>query len=367
MKRAALALAAVALVMGIAPAHAQTGPRAAVTAPSDGAIVSGSTSLRGSGSATTGVRAVYLYVDDTLVATREPSDLRQNVDIDYTWHTYYLPGSSQITPNGWYEISVRVVGVEGGEATATRNIRVDNGAAIPTGLAVNTNGKTVELTWNPNAEPDIVGYRVEADSGGGFTTLTTTSAARYSYTASPGAYSWRVIAIRRSETDPSGHASGPSEAVSASIAAHAETRGGGGASRGGKGGGTAGEKKIFGDSNKKARAFVRATRQRFASLGISRAGISLPGAALGLPRLPDGEVEWGTYKAKLPYGMPQQDSPLAGEPVRLAARSTSTVMPLDALQWLATGILMVIVAALLQFLAFQTARHHTPKEQTQAP
>lgn len=354
-------LTAVALLIVAAPASAQTGPRAAVTAPGDGALVGGVTSVRGTGSATAGVRSLQLFVADVLVATREPSDLTQNAEIDYSWPTNHLPGSSQIAANGWYQIKVRVVSNQGAEDTATRNVRVDNGAATPTGMSVSTSQGTVTLSWNHNPEPDIVGYRIEVDGGGGFTTLTTTQQTSHAYTPGPGTYSWRVVALRNSPSEPGGRASAPSDAVAASVTAPpGASSSGGGGSAGGGGTSVGSNKKIFGGSNKSARAYVRKTKSRFASLGISRAGISLPGIALGLPRLPDTELEWGTYKGKLPYGGTQSESaPLASEPVRLAARSTSTVMPLDALQWLAAGILMVVIAGLLQFLASQAGKERT--------
>ncbi|MDQ4065159.1 MAG: hypothetical protein M3161_03850 [Actinomycetota bacterium] len=358
MKRALLGSIAAVLVVGAAPASAQSGARAAVTAPSDGALIGGTTSVRGTGSAAAGVRSIQLFVHDTLVASRDPSELRQDVDVDYAWNTTHLPGSSQLAPNGWYQIKVRVVSNEGGEAVATRNVRVDNGAAAPTGLTVRTSRQTVTLSWNANPEPDIAGYRIEYDGGGGFATLATTKSTDYSYNAAPGTYAWRVIALRNSPSEPNGRASAPSDVVAASIAASSGSSGGAGNARpGGNGGAHVGE--LFGGNSKAARRHVRATRRAFASLGISRAGISLPGIALGLPRLPDDEFEWGTYKGKLPYGTPQQDTPIASEPVRLAARSTSAVMPLDALQWLAAGILMVVIAGLFQFLALQTKERAT--------
>jgi hypothetical protein len=83
--------------------------------------------------------------------------------------------------------------------------------------------------------------------------------------------------------------------------------------------------------------------------------LSLPGQ-LGLPKLPTTDAfEWGSYKERLPYSLPEGGIPLNAAPPRLAALSTTTVLPLDALRWVAAGVLMLVVAGLLHLLGSRAA------------
>ena len=350
---------AVSLVLGFvllmsAPALAQGAPDARITAPGDGAAIGGGTTVRAEGSAATGVNRIELFIEDKLVASKDPSELRQNLDIEYSWDTTRTLDGSGLSRNGWYQIRVRVVAA-GGSTDATRNVRVDNGASAPQGVSVSVAEQTVSLSWNANPEPDIDGYRVEADKGAGFATVGTTGSTSYSYQAEPGTYSWRVIALRSSVVYEGGKPSDVSSSVSATVAAPAPTSGSG--SGAGKGGVNGSNEKVFGNSNKAAKKYIRETQQRFARGfgGFASAGLSLPGAAIGLPNLPDSDVlEWGTYKNKLPYSIPKGGIALESTELKpLAAPTTTHVMPLDALRLVAAGLLMVVTAGLLQFLSLR--------------
>ncbi|MGH2757567.1 MAG: Ig-like domain-containing protein [Actinomycetota bacterium] len=352
MKLLAIVLALVSSVVAAAPASAQTAPTAAVTAPGDGDIVEGTITVRGRGSATAGVRSVKLFIEGTQVASREPSELRQDVDIDYVWDTATILGGSGIARNGWYQLKVVVVANGGGSTEATRNIRVNNPATSPTGLSVVTHEQRVNLSWDANPEPDIQAYRVEADRGSGFAYVGETVQTNFSYETSPGTYVWRVVALRSSPADEHGRASDPSATVSATIKAPPTTEGTKGGAK------VVGDKKVYGGATtKEARHTLRQTARHFASGGISSAAISLPGTAIGLPNLPDTELEWGTYEEKLPYNLPASNpGKLEVEPVQLAARSTTHVLPQDALQWVAAGLLLVVTAGLLQLLMLRAEK-----------
>lgn len=362
MRRSLLVLAIISLLLAAAPAYAQTAPDAAVTAPGDGAIIDGTVTVRARGSATAGVRSIRLLIEGTQVASKEPSELRQEVDVDYTWNTATVLGGSGIARNGWYQIKVVVAANGGGSTEATRNVRVNNGAVAPTGLSVVIHQQRVNLSWQANPEPDIQGYRIEADSGSGFSGVGTTAHTSFEYQAEPGNYTWRVVALRTSPADTTGRPSEPSAPVSAVVKAPPVAQETGGSGSGAKGGkAVVGDKRIFGGATtKEARKTLRQTARRFASGGISSAAISLPGAAIGLPQLPDNELEWGTYEEKLPYNLPPTSGlELETIPTRLAAPSTS-VVPRDALQWVAAGLLLLVTAGLLQFFALRAER----KEQT---
>lgn len=358
MRRLSAVLALFLIVIVAAPALAQSGPEAAVTSPGDGAAISGGTMVRAEGSAATGVNRIQLFVEDKLVASKEPSDVRQNVDIEYSWDTTRSLADSRIARNGWYQIRVRVTGTGGSSTDATRNVRVDNAPQTPSGLTVDISEQTVALSWSPNPEPDISGYRIEADNGDGFSGIETTSSTSYAYKADPGTYSWRVVALRSSLVYEGGKPSDPSAAVAGTVTAPPTSSGGSGGA--GKGGVNGSNEKVFGGSNKAAKKYIRQTKKAFARGfgGFASAGLSLPGAAIGLPHLPDSDVlEWGTYKNKLPYSIPAGGVELESTDLMpLAAPTTTHVIPLDALRLVAAGLLMVMIAALLQLFALRTEK-----------
>lgn len=359
MKRLGLILTVVSILAIAAPAYAQTAPSAAITAPGDGAVVEGTSTVRATGSAATGVKRIKLFIEGSLVASKEPSELRQDVDIEYAWDTASEIDGSAISRNGWNQIKVVVVDNGGAEAQKTRNVRVDNPAAAPTGFNVTAGEGKVTMSWDANPEPDIQGYWVEVYRDDNFVTVGTTIGTSFAYETKAGTYTWQVRALRSSIVYPDGSVSDPSLSISRTVKAPpSETRGHDGSRK------VIGDKKIYGGTTtKEARRTLRATARRFASGGISSAGISLPGSLIGLPRLPDNELQWGTYKEKLPYGMPATDPGTIEEfPVRYAAQSTSLVPP-DGLRWVAAGLLLVVMAALLQFLASQFLSQVEKKEQ----
>lgn len=356
MKKLA-SVAALALVVLIAvPAHAQTGITTRVTSPGSGATLQGTAGVSAEASAPTGVKRIVLSIEGATVDTKEPADLRQSVTAGYTWNTSLAIGSGGIARNGWYQIRVHAVANDGADHTSLVNVKVDNPPVAPSGLTQSTKGGTVTLSWLANPEPDLTGYRIEVDSGGGFATAGQTKGTSFSAEVAPGTYSYRVVALRSSPNYADGRASAPSGTVSATIAApQSDVDGGGGGNAGNGGPGTSGGGSGSGGglwgSGKTTARDVRALGRRFVSGGISRAGISLPGQ-FGLPTLPDSDtpVEWGTYKEQLPYDLPEGGIPLDTAPMNIAARSTTHVLPLDALRWIAAGALMLVTAAFLQLL-----------------
>lgn len=357
MRRPIVLAAILFVLISAAPAYAQTAPNASVTAPGDGQIVEGAVTVRAKGSAATGVRSIKLFIEGTQVASKEPGELRQEVDIDYAWNTAAVISGSGIARNGWYQVKVVVAANGGGSKEATRNVRVNNGATTPAGLSVVTDDRSVSLSWAANPEPDIQAYRIEADSGSGFAAVGESTTTSFDYQVDYGTYTWRVVALRSSPADAGGRASAPSESVSATVKAPATAKSSGGSSGGGHA--VVGKKKIYGGAatSKEAAKVLNQTARRFASGGVSSAAISLPGAAVGLPSLPDTELEWGTYEEKLPYNLPAKDvGEIESIPTRLAAQSTSVVMPPDGLRWVAAGLLLLVTAALLQFLALRAEK-----------
>ena len=344
MRRFTLALTA-GLVVGLAaPAFAQTEVTARVLAPSDGEVVVGTVTARGEGSATAGVRSVKLFIEGNLVATKETSELRQKLEVDYSWNTNSIR-------NGWYQVRVEVAAAGGGSASSHRNVRVDNATQIPSNFGGSVRDQTISLSWSPNPEPDISGYRIEALNGDAWTTVTETSSTSYAAEVAPGTYQYRVTALRNSPTMPGGRPSDPTSPIALTVKAPPPSQVPGGTSGGsGTPKGNA-DPRIYGTDGRGTTRDVKDTARRFAGGGLSFGGLSLPGQ-LGLPSLPASEAfEWGSYKESLPYALPEGGIPLDAAPPRFAALSTTTVLPLDALQWVAAGALMLVIAGLLQLVA----------------
>ena len=109
------------------------------------------------------------------------------------------------------------------------------------------------------------------------------------------------------------------------------------------------------DGGASAREVRRAARAFSGGSAFSFGNISLPGS-IGLPNLPGAgdSFEWGTYKERLPYSLPQGGIPLDVASPRLAALSTTKVIPLDALRWVGAGVLMIVLAMFLQFFGWRS-------------
>ena len=352
------ALAALLLLALAAPANAQTGATARITSPSDGQLLSGMVAARAEGSAPAGLRSIKLMIEDRVVASEEFSNLRQDASVSYGWNT--TEGlSGGIARNGWYQIKVEVAASGGATDRSFINVRVDNGTQTPSAFTSSVKQQTISLSWAPNPEPDITGYRLEVSTGDSWTTVTETSGTHYAAELAPGTYQYRVTAFRSSPTMSGGRPSSPTEPLSITVEAPApgemdEVDGGGGPVGGGATGSA--DRKLYGREGRGTARDVAGTARRFASGGISMGGLSLPGQ-VGLPELPGtAPMEWGTYKERLPYTIPQGGIPLESVPARLAAISTTTIIPSDALRWVATGALMIVLAGLMQLLSMLSTR-----------
>lgn len=350
MKIRALTLTSAFLVAVAAPALAQTGATARVAAPGDGAVVVGNVTVSGSGSAAAGVRSIKLSIEGSLVDSKEPSDVRQNIEVSYGWATGGLR-------NGWYQVRVEVTAVGGATDTANHNVKVDNAPQTPANFSGSVREETVSLTWSPNPEPDITGYRLEVATGDSWSVVTETQGTSYAAVVAPGTYQYRVTALRSSPTMRDGRPSDPSSPIAVIVEAPRETDSNGGTYGGrnlGRGAVGGGDPRVYGRDGAASTKDVKQTARAFSSGGLSFGGLSLPGQT-GLPSLPSSSepFEWGTYKERLPYSIPEGGVPLESVPPRLAALSTTTIIPMDALRWVGAGTLMIVIAILLQFFGWR--------------
>jgi hypothetical protein len=221
MKRLAIAGAVGALLC--APTHPAGAQNPTVTAKvvgvSNRQIVSGTIAVVGKGSSPAGVDEVSIDVDNLVTAKEKPSGLTQEADVRYEWNTAIVTGSSQIASNGEYVVRVRATDKAGSTDSASVTILVDNAPSIPSGVSAFVDGATVKVTWATNAEPDIVGYVVERDSGVGFVAVAQTTEPAFAEALDPGSYSYRVTALRKSPSAEGVHASAASAVVTAVVSA----------------------------------------------------------------------------------------------------------------------------------------------------
>lgn len=302
-----------------------------------GAIVEGVASFKAEATSPAGIKKLQISINGSVVATAEPSNLRQDVELPYDWATMFADGSADPAPNGEYAIEAVAVANGDADERVVARVIVDNPAAMPRDVVATATDEGVELSWSPNAEPDLLGYRVERMISGAFTVIGETTATSYIDGVEPGEHSYRVVAVRHSVARSAGRPSLPSAEVTVNVAAPTtDARGkpqfgvgptGGGASRSGF--------QVEGGS--------------FAPRGLP-SGAALPGS-VGLPDAPitDAGAGWGSYEETLPYEIPEGGIPLSAS--ESEPETTWRVLPSDGLRWVALGSLCLALAALLRLVA----------------
>lgn len=364
--------AVVALLLIATPASAQTGGSANLIGVSNGMTVTGTVPLTASATANAGanVRSLEITIDGTRVAFESYDGLKESASIGYHWNT-------RAGRNSEFTVRVNATFSGGGSAGDSANVKVANEAVSPSGVSARYDGNAVVVSWNPNPEPDISGYRVERDSGGGWGAIGTVYSTSIADQPGPGSHSYRVIAVRQS---PAGdRSSAPSAAVSevvpAAAAGSGSGSGGGGGSSGGggyfQGGGGgkqgfvkgAGKNGLPGYNGKKGKAFGKfgaagspwslgfAGSRMIGAIGLPR--LTLPTSAGALSPAAQKDIDWGSFEENLPYDLDAQGQAFPSEFLGgrgRAAINDFTIIPPDGLRWVAAGALFLVGAAMLRFL-----------------
>lgn len=138
--------------------------------------------------------------------------------------------SPSLPYNGHYSVTVRASGEDrpvdtnGNESSETsRRFAIEAPPAIPRDVKVRADqdSREVDVTWQLNKEPDMIGYQVQRSVDGSEWSVAGESDEgfyRDTRTASRGGkYSYRVIAIRRGANAEDGVASRPSEPASTTV------------------------------------------------------------------------------------------------------------------------------------------------------
>lgn len=325
----AVLAAVVPLVLGAAPAVADDKVvNARVVSPENDATLSEVVSLQGHGSSRAGIRRIEILVNGQVAAVHEPTEFRQEVDVAYEWDTRYSLDGSTPASNGIYTIEVRAI-AQGERASDVDwiDVVVDNPPTAPSGVLARVSGSEVTLEWEPNPEPDVVGYRVLRSAGNGFRVADVVDVPGfYEAVRDPGSYTYKVVALRRSHSYPTGHPGPASGPVRIDIAgARSENVDDGGVAPRGLPG-----------------------------------GVDLPDmGASGLPDLPDldqveSEPRWGTYDETLPYDEVPKRFRLVGKETSADDRWYRTIPP-DGLRWMALGLLLLVVAGQARLIGSRLA------------
>ncbi len=362
MRRILVCLGITFVMATAAPAWSDAAVDASFVNVSDGQVVAESVSLQAKGSSPAGVAKVVMTIDGVTVASVAPSSKKTEVPISFGWNTRTAP-SGGVSRNGRYTVVVQAVDKDGSSDSAKVGVVVDNTPVQPSGLQASISHDQIKVSWSRNPEPDITGYVLERDSGGGFAKLAETDGTSFVDWAEPGHHTYRVIALR---SGASGNkASSPSAPVSITVddepAPSASPGGTGGYDRtpgttptGGTTGGFPKRSATTARGNSGSGNKLSVGVDGFAAAGLP-SGVALPGTT-GLPSLPsapaaDDALGWGTYEEELPYDLPRGGVPLSAQVQNVAARAPFRVIPPDGMRWLAAGMWLLVAAALSAFAA----------------
>lgn len=199
-------------------------PSTQLQVPSTAATVSGLKDVKGTAYSSEDFKEYRLYVapaaDPTSLQLLRRSPVPVLADLLSQWNTVGLPEGAG------YVLKLEAEDINGNVGTDTISVTVDNfPPAAPTGLIVTPSGANVQLTWNPNTEPDLYGYLVFrndriANAKGtviGDLKPYALATAEYPDLALPdGPYTYYVIAM-----DRAGNLSDPSSAAMATVDARA--------------------------------------------------------------------------------------------------------------------------------------------------
>ena len=362
MRKLATTLACGAiLLLGALPANAQTGVVAKLSGVANGQTVSGSVTITGSASATTGVDTIKILINNSTVKSQSYGGVQQNASTSFGWNT-------DSYNNGEYNVKVTATSKGGGNDSASARVLIDNAPATVTGLVASQSDGTVTLGWNPNPESDLIGYRVTRDGN----YLGQTSATSMTDRPGSGDHSYSVVAVRQSPTQSEGKTGGAAS-TSVNVPAAAASDGGSSGSGSGAGSGKAGSVPGYGGSgggqkgSKDSRGNSGAPAGYGGSFtigGKSLSGIGLPSnLTLPGPRLNPGSgniagTSDDVFEETLPYDLDERNGQLRTESLggdNIAARSPWRVIPPDGLRWVAAGLWFLVTAALLRFLERKVA------------
>jgi len=136
-----------------------TPPTTNIFSPADGKVVNGVVDIRGTAFSVDDFKEYRVFIGDGATPTvwqlLRQSPVPTLADVLAQWNTLVLPEGAV------FSIKLEAEDINGNIGTDQVTVSVDNmPPAVPTGLVAVPNGSDVNLTWNANTEPDLLGYLV---------------------------------------------------------------------------------------------------------------------------------------------------------------------------------------------------------------
>jgi beta-lactamase superfamily II metal-dependent hydrolase len=185
-----------------------TAPTTSITAPTEGAAVSATTTVTASASDNVGVTKVEFYLDGALTSTDTTSPY------SWSWNTTTSTNASHTLMSKAYDAAANV-----GSSTIV-NVTVNNlgdttPPTAPTNLAASSAKRKITLTWTASTDNvGVTGYQIwrATSAAGPFTQLATTTSTTYT---NSNVTSGSTFYYNAKATDAAGNISGASNTVSA--------------------------------------------------------------------------------------------------------------------------------------------------------
>lgn len=197
-----------------------TPPTTIISAPNEGSTVSALLDVKGTAYSVDDFKEYRLYVGEGTAPAGWQLLRRSPVpvlaDVLSQWNTVVLAEGAQFT------LKLEAEDINGNVGNAIAHVTIDNlPPAAPTGLVATATGANVQLAWNANTEPDLLGYlvfrneRIANAQGVVVGSLTPYAVVTTNYpdlSLPDGPYTYTIIAI-----DRAGNISPPSSPASVTI------------------------------------------------------------------------------------------------------------------------------------------------------
>jgi beta-lactamase superfamily II metal-dependent hydrolase/chitodextrinase len=185
-----------------------TAPTTSITAPANGATVSGTTNVTASASDNVGVTKVEFYLDGALQSTDTASPYA------WSWNTTTATNAAHSLTTKAYDAAGNV-GTSAAVSVTVNNAGDTTPPTAPSSLAASGSKRKVSLTWSASTDNvGVTGYHVwrATSAGGPFSDVATTTSTSYSNSGltSGTTYYFYVTAV-----DAAGNVSAPSNTASA--------------------------------------------------------------------------------------------------------------------------------------------------------
>lgn len=211
----------------IAPVRATAGIDANVSfkqAPSESSVLDSDTTIVAEGKTISGLRSMTVAIEPasgSVPSLTPEASKTATYALGTTTGEISLTWTRNRTPyNGTYKIAASADSVLGEKATAfVSAVHVNIPPVKPSGLVARNEADAILVTWSPNLEPDLIGYKVTRATGASRTSLGLVQISSFKDEGAPKgvAVYYEVIAVRKSPLSSDGIASLPAASEQISL------------------------------------------------------------------------------------------------------------------------------------------------------